>query len=309
MTPTHKYCDSHAIAFQSTAGQNCTNAKERCSMNEALSLNAGAIDRHKQDNQMARIFITGSSDGLGQMAAKLLVAQGRQVVLHARNKARAEYALAQLPGARSVPDADLSSIEETKALAYRINDMRHFDAVIHNAAAGFQEPGRIATVDGLPHVLAVNSLAPYILTALINVPKRLIYISSRLHLNGDPSLTDLKWETLPWNGMQACSDPKLHVVLLAFAAARRWPEVLSNCVEPGWVATKMGGANAPDDLDLTCRTQAWLAAGASPARRVTGDDVYHQTSAEAMRAAFEPTLQDRFMKRCARFSGVAFPAH
>lgn len=109
--------------------------------------------------------------------------------------------------------------------------------------------------------------------------------------------------------MQACSDPKLHVVLLAFAAARRWPEVLSNCVEPGWVASKMGGANAPDDLDLACRTQAWLAAGASPARRVTGDDVYHQTSAEAMRAAFEPTLQDRFMKRCARFSGVAFPAH
>lgn len=177
-------------------------------MNEALSLNAGAIDRHKQDNQMARIFITGSSDGLGQMAAKLLVAQGRQVVLHARNKARAEYALAQVPGARSVPDADLSSIEETKALAYRINDMGHFDAVIHNAAEGFQEPGRIATVDGLPHVLAVNSLAPYILTALINVPKRLIYISlSGRHAPG----TECK-PVLTLSYMLCCSLLQLPVV-------------------------------------------------------------------------------------------------
>jgi NAD(P)-dependent dehydrogenase (short-subunit alcohol dehydrogenase family) len=57
-----------------------------------------------------------------------------------------------------------------------------------------------------------------------------------------PSLEDLAWERRPWNGAAAYSDSKLHDVLLAFAVARHWPEVLSNALEPGWVPTKMGGA-------------------------------------------------------------------
>lgn len=116
---------------------------------------------------MTRILVTGSSDGLGQMAARLLVASGHQVVLHARNHARAAHAIAQVPGAQTVLVGDLSSIAETKALAASINQLGAFDAIIHNAAVGFQERERIATVDGLPHVFAVNSLAPYILTAIV----------------------------------------------------------------------------------------------------------------------------------------------
>src|SRR4029079_7430885 len=106
------------------------------------------------------------------------------------------------------------------------------------------------TEDGLPHVFAVNTLAPYILTALIRRPKRLVYLSSGLHQSGDASLKDLTWERRPWRGQQAYSDTKFHDVLLAFAVGRRWPEVLSNALEPGWVATQMrcqGGVAATQE--------------------------------------------------------------
>src|SRR6202167_3659551 len=198
---------------------------------------------------MARVFVTGSADGLGQMAAQLLIEQGHGVVLHARSEQRGKEAMAAAPGAESVVIGDLTSIAQTRNVAEQINRLGSFDAVIHNAGIGYREQQCIATEDGLPHVFAVNTLAPYILTALIEKPKRLVCLSSGLHQSGDTSLQDLAWEHRPWQGQQAYSDSKLHDVLLAFAVARRWPDVFSNALEPGWVATKMGGAGAPEDLD------------------------------------------------------------
>src|ERR1700691_6351161 len=198
---------------------------------------------------MARVFITGSSDGLGQMAAQLLIEQGHSVVLQARSEQRGNDALAAVPGAESVVTGDLASIAQTRNVAEQLNRLGSFDAVIHNAGSGYREPRRIATEDGLPHVFAINTLAPYILTALIQKPKRLVYLSSGLHRNGDASLKDLTWKHRPWDGQQAYSDTKLHDVLLAFAIARRWPGVLSNALEPGWGPPKMGGPGAPDNLD------------------------------------------------------------
>ena len=163
---------------------------------------------------MARVFITGSSDGLGQMAAQLLIEQGHSVVLHARSEQRGNEALAAVPGAESVVIGDLTSIAQTRDVAEQVNRLGSFDAVIHNAGVGYREPRRIATEDGLPHVFAVNTLAPYILTALIEKPKRLVYLSSGLHQSGDASLKDLAWEDRPWRGQQAYSDTKLHDVLL-----------------------------------------------------------------------------------------------
>src|SRR5579864_9521055 len=224
---------------------------------------------------MARVFITGSSDGLGRMAAQLLVEQGHGVVLHARNQQRGTEARAAVPQAENVVIGDLASIAETRGVAEQVNALGAFDAVIHNAGIGYRESRRVATEDGLPHVFAVNTLAPYILTALIHRPKRLVYLSSGLHQGGDASLKDLAWEHRPWQGQQAYSDTKLHDVLLAFAIARRWPDVLSNALEPGWVATKMGGAGAPDDLDAGHRTQVWLATSEDHAAKVTGEYFYH----------------------------------
>ncbi len=256
---------------------------------------------------MARVFITGSSDGLGRMAAQLLIEQGHTVVLHARNEQRAIDAIAAVTGAQEVLIADLSSISQTYSLADQVNALGSFDAVIHNAAVGYREPRRVETEDGLPQVFAVNTLAPYILTALIRRPKRLVYLSSGLHKSGDASLDDLAWKERQWDGQQAYSDSKLHDTILAFAIARLWPGTLSNALEPGWVATKMGGPNAPDDLDAAHQTQVWLAASDDPAAKVTGEYFYHMQSRMPNPAARDSARQEKLLDACRRFSGVDLP--
>ncbi len=242
------------------------------------------------------------------MAAQLLLEQGHSVVLHARNAQRADAAQAALPGAEAVVTGDLASLAQTRDVAEQANRLGAFDAVIHNAAVGYQEPRRLTTEDGLPHVFQVNTLAPYVLTALMQRPKRLVYLSSGLHRNGDLSLKDLLWEQRPWQGTQAYSDTKLHDVLLAFAVARRWPGVLSNALEPGWVATRMGGPNATDDLDQGHRTQAWLAVSDDPVATVTGGYFYHEAPRAPLKGTHDPAVQDRLMEACARISGVTLAA-
>ena len=256
---------------------------------------------------MARVFITGSADGLGKMAAELLIEQGHQVVLHARNQVRAEETKKSVPQAQAVVVGDLSSIAQTRSVAEQVNALGTFDAVIHNAALGYKEPQRVETADGLSHVFAVNTIAPYVLTALISKPKRLIYLSSMLHQNGDPTLEDLTWQSRAWNGEQAYSDTKLHDVLLAFGFARRWPSVLSNALEPGWVQTKMGGTEATDDLDQAHRTQVWLAASDDPKALVTGEYFYHLRPKGTLYAARDVAKQDQLLAICERFSGIALP--
>jgi NAD(P)-dependent dehydrogenase (short-subunit alcohol dehydrogenase family) len=256
---------------------------------------------------MARVFITGSSDGLGRMAAQLLIEQGHGVVLHARTQQRGEEALSAVPGAESVVIGDLTSIAQTRKIAEQVNALGAFDAVIHNAGIGYREPRRIATEDGLPQVFAVNTLAPYILTALIQRPKRLVYLSSGLHRSGDESLKDLAWKDRPWQGQQAYSDTKFHDVLLAFAIARRWTNVFSNALEPGWVATKMGGAGATDDLDAGHRTQVWLAVSNDPAATVTGQYFYHMRLREPKPATRDTERQEKLIEACKGFSGVDLP--
>lgn len=253
---------------------------------------------------MARVFITGSSDGLGRMAAELLIEQGHGVVLHARNEKRGQEAMSAVPGAEAVVIGDLTSIAQTRKVAEQVNALGAFDAVIHNAGIGYREPRRIATEDGLLHVFAVNTLAPYILTALIKKPKRLVYLSSGLHRNGDASLKDLAWEHRPWQGQQAYSDTKLHDVLLAFAVARRWPEIFSNALEPGWVATKMGGAGATDNLDAGHRTQVWLAVSDDPGAKVTGEYFYHMRRRAPIPATRDVGKQAELLEVCRQLSGV-----
>jgi NAD(P)-dependent dehydrogenase (short-subunit alcohol dehydrogenase family) len=256
---------------------------------------------------MARVLVTGSADGLGQMAAGQLVAAGHAVVLHARNEERAAVAHSRVPGAQAVVIGDLSSIEATRDVASQVNRLGALDAVIHNAGVGYRDTRRTATADGLPRVFAVNSLAPYILTALIEKPRRLVYVSSGMHHGADPGLDDLTWTKRSWNGSRAYAESKLHDVILAFAVARKWPDVLCNALEPGWVPTKMGGPGAPDDLDAGSRTQVWLATSDEPAAKVTGGYFFHLKPRKANHAAANPSIQDRFLDECARLSGVPFP--
>ena len=256
---------------------------------------------------MARIFISGSSSGLGFMAGEQLISQGHQVVLHARNADRAEATLNALPKAEAVVVGDVETIAGSKDVATQVNTLGRFDAVIHNAAVGYRE-GYRETVDHLPHVFATNTLSAYLLTALIQRPKRLVYVSSGMQHHVDANLDDILWEQRRWNGSQAYAESKLHDTLLAFAIARRWPNVFSNALEPGWVPTKMGGPGAPDDMDQAHLTQAWLAAGSDPKADVTAKYFYHLKRMQPNPQAHDPALQDRLIAICAKISGIALPA-
>jgi NAD(P)-dependent dehydrogenase (short-subunit alcohol dehydrogenase family) len=243
---------------------------------------------------MARIFITGSADGLGQLAAKALIAQGHKVVLHARNEKRGQEPLESVPGAESVVTADLASIDETKQLASKVNALGKFDAVIHNAGL-YQASAE--------EIFAVNTLAPYILTCLIQRPQRLIYLSSGMHLQGRAKLKSLRTDI---SGI-TYSDSKLHLLMLCMAVARKWPEVYANAVDPGWVPTKMGGQGAPDDLQKGYETQVWLAVSDDEKARVSARYFHHQEESRHNPEADDVQLQERFLSLCKEITGISFP--
>jgi NAD(P)-dependent dehydrogenase (short-subunit alcohol dehydrogenase family) len=255
---------------------------------------------------MARVFITGSSDGLGLMAGQLLADQGHKVVLHARNDARAADVRKAAPKAEAVVVGDLGTIAATKEVASQVNALGSFDAIIQNAAVGYREGHRL-TSDDLPHVFAINTLAPYILTALIQRPKRLVYLSSGMHDRADANLDDILWRKRRWDGSSAYAESKLYDVMLAFAVARLWPTVLSNALTPGWVPTKMGGSGAPDDINQAHLTQTWLATSDDPAARTTGGYFYHLKQREPNPEARDVALQNRLIDICREISAVELP--
>jgi len=243
---------------------------------------------------MAKIFITGSADGLGQLAAKSLADQGHQVVLHARNPERGRYAQQKVPGAEHVLLGDLSDIDETKNVADEANALGRFDAVIHNAGV-YQASAR--------DIFMVNTIAPFILTCLMQKPGRLIYLSSGMHLQGRANLENFKKD----NPRISYSDSKLHVVMLCMAVARKWPDVFANAVDPGWVPTKMGGLGAPDDLQKGYETQVWLAVSEENRGKVSGRYFHHQQEKRYNPQAGDTLLQESFLSRCQDLTGIPFP--
>lgn len=258
---------------------------------------------------MSRIFITGSSEGLGLMAGQLLVEQGHEVVLHARNADRAEDARRALPKAEAIVVGDVMTINGARSVAEQANALGRFGAVIHNVGIGYREPRRIETADGLPHVFAVNVMAPYVLTCLMQRPDRLVYLSSGMHHHAGANLDDVLWRRRRWEGATAYSESKLHDVMMAFAVARLWPDVLSNSLEPGWVPTRMGGAGAPDDMDQAHRTQAWLAVSDDGSARVSGKYFYHLKPRSSNSEASDTALQDELLRICRELSGFELPEH
>lgn len=252
---------------------------------------------------MSRIFITGSTDGLGRAAARTLMREGHRVVLHARSQERASAVDDLVSRSAEVVVGDLSSAVEVRGIADQVNRIGRMDAVIHNAGT-YLERSRGATPEGHARTLAVNTLAPYMLTALIERPDRLIYLSSGLHRGGAGSLSDLDWVERRWSAGQAYSETKLHVAALACALARLWPQVLSNSVDPGWVPTRMGGAGAPDDLEMGHLTQTWLATSDDPAATVSGGYWYHRQRQTPAAEVTDPDFQEQLLAELAALTGV-----
>jgi NAD(P)-dependent dehydrogenase (short-subunit alcohol dehydrogenase family) len=256
-----------------------------------------------KENRMRRVFITGSTDGLGRGAAEALIKEGHQVVLHARSKDRAA-ALADLrPRAAGIVVGDLASAAQTRALADQVNKLGRMDAIIHNAGI-FREASRGSTPEGHAKVLAVNVLAPYMLTGLIERPDRLVYLSSSMHRGGEGPLDDIDWSKRSWDTYRAYSESKLYVTALAFAVARKWPKVLSNAVDPGWVPTKMGGRGAPDDLEQGHLTQTWLATSEDAAAKTSGGLWYHRERQQPAAASLDARFQDELIAKLAELTGL-----
>jgi NAD(P)-dependent dehydrogenase (short-subunit alcohol dehydrogenase family) len=257
---------------------------------------------------MATVLITGSSTGIGQAAAVALAESGHDVVLHARNEQRAEEALAAVPRAAGVVTADLASFQETRTMAAQAEKFGRFDTVVLNAGLGLKHATeRQLTVDGNELMFHVNTLSAYLLTALLEDPQRLIFVSSAVAGDGILDLDDPSFARRPFTGWQAYQDTKLHLILMALGVGRRRPEVQSLAFDPGWVSTQMtlrNGDSAPLDP---------AHAGERLARLATADAV--PPDSWDTERAWRPgpreqsqENQDGLLALCARLTGVTIDA-
>jgi len=240
---------------------------------------------------MARVLITGSADGLGRAAAETLLGNRHEVIVHARSAKRLAAVEPLLGRGASAVVGDLSDVDETRSVADQVNLLGPVDAVIHNAGI----------LRG-PHLLPVNVVAPYLLTALIERPQRLVYLSSDMHEGGRATVDELDWSG--HRPTASYSDSKLLLIAFAMAVARLWPDVYSNAVDPGWVPTKMGGPGAPDDLRLGHLTQEWLATSDAPEARTSGGYWYHQQRRNPHPPTLDPHFQDDLLAALAHFTGA-----
>ena len=234
---------------------------------------------------MALILVTGASSGLGRDTANALADDGHDVVVHARNAARFTDANDTARWKGTVA-GDLAEVEEIRGVARQAAEYGRFDAVIHNAG-----------VLGSPDTITVNIVAPYLLTALMDKPTRLVYLSSSMHRSGS---TDLRRLT---SGEASYSDTKLWVAALAMACASRWDGTSSHAVDPGWVPTRMGGPGAPDDLAAGHQTQVWLATGhdVTPS---SGGYWYHRQTQTPHPASRDEQFQARLLDALESRTGV-----
>jgi NAD(P)-dependent dehydrogenase (short-subunit alcohol dehydrogenase family) len=240
-----------------------------------------------------RVLVTGSADGLGHAAADALLAAGHDVVVHVRNGDRLDAVGGLVDRGADVVIGDLAHLDQTRDVAEQANRLGRMDAVIHNAG-----------VYTGPAIMPVNVVAPYALTMLMHRPDRLVYLSSGAHRSGRPKLAGLDWGGGRATG--SYSDSKLFVTTLTLALARHWPEVLTNAVDPGWVPTRMGGPNAPDELRLGHVTQDWLATSDDPDALTSGGYWHHQHRSQPHASAHDEGFQDEVLDALATVTGIAF---
>jgi len=243
---------------------------------------------------MKRILITGSTDGVGRATAETLLDDRHQVVVHARTTARLAAVTHLIDRGAEAIVGDLSELDEVHDLVEQANSLGPLDAVIHNA--------------GVLHgaVLPVNVTAPYLMTAGIERPGRVIYLSSSMHRGGHPDLDGVDWTGK--RETHSYSDAKLFVTTLMAAVARLRPDVVAHAVDPGWVPTKMGGPGASDDLALAHVTQAWLATTADPEALVSGRYWHHQRTEKPHPAVHDTGFQNELLSSLSEQTGVALPA-
>jgi NAD(P)-dependent dehydrogenase (short-subunit alcohol dehydrogenase family) len=195
-------------------------------------------------------LVTGASRGIGKAAAVDLARRGARVLLVARDAARGAAALEEIRGRVPGADirlllADLSARRDVRALAAEIDGSEErLDVLLLNA--GVYTRRRRLTDDGLETQLAVNHLAPFLLTLLLrgrlaaSAPSRVVVVSSEAHRHGRIDFGDLQGERR-YSGLRAYAQSKLANLLFAREAARRFgvDGVTVNAAHPGVVATNL----------------------------------------------------------------------
>jgi retinol dehydrogenase 12 len=191
--------------------------------------------------------VTGATSGIGKATAAALAGQGAQVVLVGRDRGRAEAAAAEVAGhgpAPRVEIADLASMDQVRALAGRLGALDRIDVLVNNA--GLVAGQRRTTPDGFEHVLAVNHLAPFLLTNLLlgqltAGSARVVTVASDAHAAARLDLDDPHLEQ-GWDSWRAYANSKLANILFTRELARRLEGTgaTANCAHPGVVRSGFG---------------------------------------------------------------------
>lgn len=262
---------------------------------------------------MSRIFVTGAGQGIGAQIVLELREQGHEVVAHARTAQRGEQIKAAHAvraghvGLVGIVTGDLADMASTRQLAGQANALGPYDAIIHNAGLGGSRGPRRESVDRLELIFHTNVVGPYILTCLMPLAPRMVYMTSGLEADGRLVPDDLQWKKRPWDGMQAYSDSKLHDSMLAFELAARHPSIIVNTVDPGWIKTNMGGPDAPDPLDLGAETQVWLVTSDDKIALTSGQYVKRRTVQVPNPETQDPALRLALVSELERITGLTLP--
>ena len=197
------------------------------------------------------VLITGGTSGIGKAAAKALAGMGAEVVVTGRNRQKGEGALQEIRSESgnnrvSLLLADLAAQAEVRRLAkeFRASHAR-LDVLVNNA--GLYKTRRTETPDGIEMTLAVNYLAPFLLTNLLldllkkSAPSRVINVSSEAERWGKIDLDDLQSERR-YRGFPVYGKSKLANIMFTYELAERLrgTGVTANCMHPGSVNTNMG---------------------------------------------------------------------
>ncbi|HTY52019.1 MAG TPA: SDR family NAD(P)-dependent oxidoreductase [Methanomicrobiales archaeon] len=264
------------------------------------------------------ILVTGSTDGIGKATAKALARQGHRVLLHGRDQEKGRAVLGELASEGSTePDlftADLSTLPGVRALAREVSDRyERLDVLLNNAGIYLGE--RVLTADGFETTLAVNLVAPFLLSHLLlpvlsaAAPARIVNVASSAHFDAP----GIDWENLQgereYDGWGAYARSKLGVVLFTAGFARELDpgEITVNCLHPGVICTKLLRSAFPvypcDTPEAGSRTSVYLAT--SPrVDGVTGKYFDGMREARPSAASRDRKTQDRLIAWLGKAAGL-----
>jgi retinol dehydrogenase 14 len=254
------------------------------------------------------ILVTGATDGIGRQAAKELVERGARVLVHGRTRGKAEAAAKELGG--EAVAGELARLDEVRALAAEVTRLApQLDVLVNNAGIYARE--RIESAEGFELTLAVNQLAPFLLTHLLieTIPAggRIVFVSSNVHRSAGP--LDFDGSASEWDGYSAYADSKLMNVATAFELARRLADrhIAVNAMHPGVIGTKLlhrgfgGAGGAPVDRGAAGEVKLAI----DPALDgVTGRYFDQTAESNASAAAQDRAVQQRVYDACLQRTGA-----